>query len=166
MRIKHTLFTLALILSVSFVYGQYRTSIGGIGGKEGYGLSFKQFIQPEQFIEINLIGKQPGGAQVVGLFQIHKEIHASTLHTTSLSWSFGAGLHGGYWVDQAALGGFPGGNATVGIDGVFGFEYNFGFIPITIGAQARPFYEFVRTNKVIPQEYFDIAIMLRYIIID
>ncbi len=165
MRIKQTLFTLLLLFVFSFSFGQYRSSIGGIFGKEGYGLSYKQFIQPEQNIEVNFLYRKPGGGQVVALFQFFKEINNATLHTRNLSWSFGLGVHAGYWQENP-LGYKTGGNKSIGVDGVLGLEYYFGVIPFTLGAQLRPYWEY-RTNTINePQDYLDISIMIRYIIAD
>ena len=165
MRIKQTFFTLSFSLLLSFAFGQYRTAVGGIFGKEGMGVSFKQFIQPEQNIEINFLYRRPGGGQIVALFQLFKEINNSTLHTRNLSWSYGIGAHAGYWKEHAD-GYKTGGNKSIGIDGVVGFEYNFGFVPFTIGAQLRPYFEY-RTNTInIPPGYVDISLVARYIIAD
>lgn len=165
MRVKQLLFTFSFTLLVSFAFSQYRTSLGLIAGKEGYGLSFKQFVQPEQNIEVNFLYRRPGGGQLVALYQFHKEIHAPTLHTKSICWSYGIGAHAGYWKEHE-LGYKTGGNKSIGADGVVGFEYNFGFMPFTIGAELRPYIEY-RTNTVnISQGYVDISLMLRYIIAD
>ncbi|MCX6182633.1 MAG: hypothetical protein NT150_11975 [Bacteroidetes bacterium] len=166
MQIRNLYITILFLSLTSLVSAQYRTSIGGIAGKQGVGLSFKQFIQPEQNIEINFLYRRPGGGQLVALFQLHKEINNSTLHTRNLSWSFGGGIHAGYW-KMHELGYKNGDNKSIGIDGVVGFEYNFGFIPITVGAQVRPYWEY-RTYAYdnVPPGYLDASFLLRFIIAD
>ena len=165
-------FSLMVLMSVSLttVFAQYRSALGVIGGKEGFGLTYKQFIQPEQNIEINFLysritGTAQDGGVLIALYQLHKEIHASTLHTTNLSWSVGGGLHAGYWNDFSVSNGYAAANTAFGIDAVLGLEYQLGFVPITLGAQVRPNYEFVHTESA-PQRYFDMAVMVRYIIAD
>ena len=100
---KKLLLLASAIITFSFANAQYDMAIGAIYAKDGIGLSYKQFLQPEQNIVINAMYSQNNddfGGLLVGLYEFHKEIHASTLHTTQLSWSFGGGLHTGYWVTK------------------------------------------------------------------
>lgn len=134
--------------------------------KDGMGLTYKQFIQPEQNIQVNLLynhGNYTYGGLLVGLFEFHKEIHASTLHTTQLSWSFGGGLHTGCWTTK---GNNLYSSFVFGVDGVLGLEYNLDFIPITIGAQVRPYVQYNSDVTPNPLRYYnvDYGLMLRYII--
>ncbi|MFM7021497.1 MAG: hypothetical protein ACKOXB_00850 [Flavobacteriales bacterium] len=166
MQFKNLLFIVFFSGFSSIAFAQYRTSIGAIGGKQGVGLSFKHFIQHEQNIEINFLYRRPGGGQLVGLYQFYKEINNSVLHTRNLSWSWGFGLHAGYW-KQHELGYKSDDNKSIGVDLVGAFEYNFGFMPVTIGAQVRPYYEY-RTYKYdnVPPGYLDFSAHIRFIIAD
>lgn len=141
-------------------------AIGAIYAKDGIGLSYKQFVQPEQNIVINAMYSQNNydfGGLLVGLYEFHKEIHSSTLHTTQLSWSFGVGLHTGYWVTK---GNYVTTAFKFGVDGVLGAEYNLDFIPLTIGAQVRPYVQYNSGQIGYSLRYYDVdyGIVVRYII--
>lgn len=158
---------LALSFSIySLSFAQYESSIGVMYGKEGMGLTFKKFLQPEQNIQINALYVRDNfanGGLLVGLYEFHKEIHSSTLHTTSLSWSFGGGLHAAYWMTKAT---HETSAIKFGIDGVLGAEYNLEFVPLTIGAQIRPYVQYNTGDLTNNNRYYnmDYALMLRYII--
>lgn len=145
---------------------QYDMAIGAVCAKDGIGLSYKQFLQPEQNIVINAMYSQNNddfGGVLVGLYEFHKEIHASTLHTTQLSWSFGGGLHTGYWVTKVN---YVSNAFKFGVDGVLGLEYNLDFIPLTIGAQVRPYvqYNSGEENYALRNYDVDYGVLVRYII--
>jgi hypothetical protein len=158
---------LILGLSISSIsFSQYDMAIGAMYGKDGMGLTFKKFIQPEQNIQINALYAQSNytfGGILIGLYEFHKEIHSSTLHTNSLSWSFGGGLHTGYWVTK---GNYVATAFKFGLDGVLGAEYNLEFIPITIGAQVRPYVQYNSgdVNYAYRNYDLDYSLMIRYII--
>lgn len=91
----------AILLCFSVAKADYQSGYGLRWGERGIGLTTNYFIQPETFIQFDAIGvssQEIKGGIIMGTFNIHKEIHASTLHTTQLSWNFGGGLHlGKYW---------------------------------------------------------------------
>ncbi len=158
------LFTL-LCFTLSYSYAQYEIAIGAIGGKDGYGLSYKQFVQPEQDFQINLLYKKNFSnydATLIGLYELHKEIHASTLHTTNLSWSFGGGFHVGYGSAYTNVES----KYRVGLDLALGLEYNIDVIPFTIGAQLRPYGQYNTGDFNDPYRYWggDASIIFRYIL--
>ena len=163
---KKLLLLASAIITFSFANAQYDMAIGAIYAKDGIGLSYKQFLQPEQNIVINAMYSQNNddfGGLLVGLYEFHKEIHASTLHTTQLSWSFGGGLHTGYWVTK---GNYVPTAFKFGLDGVLGLEYNLDFIPLTIGAQVRPYVQYNSGQENYSLRYYDVdyGVIVRYII--
>lgn len=93
---------LLLIVSGLNMNAQYDQSIGLRGGLRGVGITYNYYLGPKPFINIDLIGNM--GQQIEGglafvSFNMREEIHSSTLNTTRLSWSYGGGLHGGYFQD-------------------------------------------------------------------
>ena len=70
---------LLLLIGATSVFSlsnaQYDMAIGAIYAKDGIGLSYKQFVQPEQNIVINAMCSQNNydfGGLLVGLYEFHK----------------------------------------------------------------------------------------------
>lgn len=81
---------------------QYSQSIGLRGGLRGVGFTYNYYLGPKPFINIDVMGtksQQLQGGLAFLSFNLREEIHSSTLNTTRLSWSYGGGIHGGYFRD-------------------------------------------------------------------
>lgn len=107
----------------------------GIGLRAGFnqGITFKHFILTKSAIEV-LMATRWRGIEVAGLFEIHNR----AFDIDRFNWYFGAGAHIGFYGS-----GYGGGSGTfVGIDGILGLEYNFTELPINIGLDWKPAFDF------------------------
>lgn len=157
------LFTLFIAITLS-TSAQYNSAIGVVGAKEGYGLTYKRFIDAHRFLDFNLFGnftENLRGAQFSGYHGWHKEFQASTLHTTSLSWFYGLGVHGGFY---SLWSNGDGSNAVIGPSGIIGMEYNHRDL-VAFGLFARSFYHVLHTAGIREKDdYIDFGATLKFVI--
>lgn len=137
--------TILLLVSGLRGYSQeYKTGIGLRLGWES-GVSLKHFMKSDVAIEGILGTRYWGGLYLCGLY----EKHFSIGEVEGLSWYVGGGAHAHFW---SGWGGFykPGKGAWyynygsyvgVGIDGVIGLEYVIPGAPLSVGIDAKPFFE-------------------------
>lgn len=107
----------------------------GVGLRLGYynGLTVKHFISPKSAVEGLLIFRWAGVA-VTGLYEVHNQ----AFDVERLKWYFGGGAHVGFFGI-----GYGGGSGTfVGIDGIIGIEYKFEEVPINLGLDWKPAFDF------------------------
>lgn len=133
------LFVFAAFLFFTFaVLGQskssnsssYKTALG-VKVWDGGGISFKQFINGNNAIE--LIGYfWNRGTRITGLYEIHGPISGAT----GLKWYIGPGAHIGFYNTKYGDGAFA------GIDGVLGLDYKFKGAPINMSIDWQPSFEF------------------------
>ncbi|MGA1977077.1 MAG: hypothetical protein ABSG89_04395 [Bacteroidales bacterium] len=131
---------LFLICLISIGNAQdYKTGIGLRGGFD-YGLTVKHFTSEKSAFEI-LLASRWRGLEITGLYEIHNQ----AFNTDRLKWYFGFGGHIGFWNGNYTHDwGTPGTNYTVvGIDGILGLEYSFKEIPINIGIDWKPAFNFI-----------------------
>jgi len=134
-----------LIIICLFVFGlgaisnaqDYNT---GIGARLGFnqGLTVKHFVSQKSALEF-LLATRWRGFEITGLY----EIHAPAFRTERLKWYIGFGAHVGFWNGDYAKWGEPGTQYTVvGVDGILGLEYSFSEVPINLGVDWKPSYNF------------------------
>lgn len=112
-----------------------------------------------------LLGTRDRGVQL----HFFKEFHRYDLFSFSdrITFLYGAGLHAGYekwdvihyhqnteyYETRAGL--------IVGLDGLVGLEYTFYEVPISMGIEAKPYFEFLG-QEVFDIQIFDIAFTAKY----
>jgi hypothetical protein len=136
-KIVMTLLILFCLISVSNAQ-DYKT---GIGARLGFdqGLTIKHFISQKSALEF-LLATRWRGFEITGLYEAHNQ----AFNAERLKWYIGFGGHVGFWNGDNTRGwGDPGVNYTViGVDGILGLEYSFSEVPINIGLDWKPAYNF------------------------
>ena len=98
---KRIVLALSLLLSIS-ASAQYVNSIGARGGLRGVGLTYKHYVAPQFFINLDGVGtfsQELQGGEIVGTINVRNKIHNANLQSKALTWSYGGGIHGGYYRD-------------------------------------------------------------------
>lgn len=170
-KIIHTIFVaLALIGCTSKAWSQtgytdennYTNSIGLRLGTEN-GLTFKHFYRPTWAFEGMVT---TGYRAMVATALVEK--HVQIFYTDGLNLFFGGGAHLGHW-GRASY--YRGGiedpyyvtykdTPSIGADGIFGIEYKFPDLPISIGADIKPFIDVIHTET----SWVEGAFSVRYVI--
>ena len=135
----------------------YKTGIGLRAGLD-YGLTIKHFTSEKSALEFLLANRWRGFA-VTGLYEFHNQI----ADAERLKWFIGFGAHLGFWNGDYtnAYWGTSGNKYTVvGLDGILGLEYSFKEVPINIGLDWKPAFNFVGYSGLWPDEG---ALSIRYI---
>jgi hypothetical protein len=136
-KIVMTLLSVFCLISVSNAQ-DYKT---GIGARLGFdqGLTIKHFTSQKSALEF-LLATRWRGFEITGLYEVHNQ----AFNTERLKWYIGFGGHVGFWNGDNTRGwGDPGVNYTViGVDGILGLEYSFSEVPINIGLDWKPAYNF------------------------
>lgn len=160
---KYILFSLAIVLA-TISTAQYDRSIGIQGGVRGIGITYKYFLSPSNFIEIDGQGSFANNRQggfIAGYYGWHNEIRNSMLKVGGLSWFFNLGAHAGYY-NKWNLGGDK--NLIFGPSIKSGMEIQL-TDKFVLGGYGRLYYNAVNTSEIRPtDDYFDVGLILRYII--
>ncbi len=162
---------LFLLLSLTSHSQDYKTGIGLRGGWIA-GLTVKTFIKEGKALEFILSSgyRWRPGYQFTVLYEVHKQ----AFEVDGLYWLYGGGAHfgGGYswehWHHNNNNNPWDGyyhthHNIAVGIDGIFGIEYKIAEIPITIGVDIKPFFDFVQDRDYPYGGFWDSAFSIRYV---
>lgn len=165
---KRLILVASIFISLS-ASAQYINSIGARGGLRGVGLTYKHYVAPKLFLNLDGIGtfsQELQGAEVVATINVRNKIHNSNMQSKELTWSYGAGIHAGYY-----RGGKNAANENhmiAGPDARLGAEYLFSE-KWGLGIDLTGFYNVLPTNKVegMDNKYsqvFGAGIFLRYVI--
>ena len=109
------------------------------------------------------------GFKLVGMYEVNKRNNWKVIFIPNLSWVLGIGGHVSYYKagdysmpnSNKSLGAFYSTTVfPIGVDFIFGVEYNFKTLPLTFGLDARPFYEFYKGGPYV----FDAGLVARYTI--
>ena len=117
----------------------YNTGIGLRGGFAN-GITIKHFVTSKSAFE-GIIASRWKGLELTGLYEIHNR----AFDVDRLKWYFGFGGHVGFWHGDNTRKhwGEPGTAYTViGVDGILGIEYSFSEIPLNIGVDWKPSFNF------------------------
>jgi hypothetical protein len=123
------------VLICTAVSGQdYKTGIGIRLGSSN-GITLKHFIAPNIAME-GLFTVRYGGYNITGLY----EIHAEPFSISNLYFYYGFGGHLGSWHTYHSKPWWDDSeyHSVIGIDGIAGFEYNFGNIPLNLSLDLKP----------------------------
>ncbi len=138
---KNITLIIILALSISF-WGKAQDYNTGIGLRGGFanGLTIKHFVSSRAALE-GIIASRWKGIELTGLY----EVHGRAFSTDRMKWYIGFGGHVGFWNGDNTnkYWGEPGTSYTViGLDGILGLEYNFIEVPINIGIDWKPTFNF------------------------
>ena len=145
---------------------EYKTSLGFRGGFTT-GLSFKYVIKDGAALEgiLSTGWRSFGGYQLTGLYEIHKPAFVKN-DMKGMYWFYGFGAHlaTGYqvWHHKTNYTGEWVYYNAFGVDGIFGMEYKIEDVPITLGVDVKPFFEFA-TTPYAPFGFWDMAFTIRYV---
>jgi hypothetical protein len=142
-----------------------------IGIRMGYTSGITGKIIKNQKVALEgMLGFRQGGIQVYGLVESQKPLIFDGLH--DLQMFFGGGLHIGYVNGVARYKSYtsPVGihyyeemvtGPVLGIDGVFGAEYTFLKVPLTIAVDFKPFIE-LQSFRLLKANFYDFAFSIKY----
>ena len=165
---KKLVFTLLVFFSVA-VSAQYVNSFGLRGGLRGVGLTYKHYLAPKLFLNIDGVGtnsQELQGGEILAMLNVRNKIHNTFFQSKELTWSYGAGLHSGYYQDPNNTN--TESNLLLGPDLRLGAEYLF-HEKICFGVDGTLFYNVIPTQKVegMDNKYFQIfglGAFIRYVI--
>lgn len=133
----------------------YKTGVGLRGGLYN-GLTVKHFIGDKTAVE-GLLSTRWHGFEITGLY----ELHAPAFDVDRLNFFYGAGAHLGLYDDAyTGWGDNDGIYPVLGIDGILGLEYCFSEIPINVGIDWKPSFNFIGYSHFFADAA---AISIRYI---
>lgn len=167
---KH-LFSLLLLISVASVNGQqlYEKS-GGVRLGSTSGITYKKFVNESQAFELLLSGRNDG-LQVNLLYLFHEPMEFSFNDRFYLF--YGLGGHIGFekfddiskTIINAEGDQFMFEEKTffaMGIDGSIGIEYRWLEVPMTIGFDLKPYFNFIGMRHM-RAKFWDSAISFKYV---
>ena len=162
-----------VLIALSFisitVSAQYINSFGVRGGLRGVGLTYKHYLAPKLFLNIDGAGtysEQLQGGELFAMLNIRNKIHNTYFQSKELTWSYGGGLHIGYYQDPDNTA--KESDIVLGPDFRLGAEYLFRE-KICFGADASLFYNVMPLDKLEDMDnkyfqFFSIGVFLRYVI--
>jgi len=165
---KKLFFTLSILISFS-VSAQYVNSFGVRGGLRGVGVTYKHFLAPKLFLTADAVGtksQELQGGELIAAINVRNKIHNTNLQSKALTWSYGAGLHGGYYRDPNNTNSES--NLVLGPDARLGAEFLFAE-QWCFGIDFTGFYNVMPLEKVegMDTKYsqvFGAGLFIRYVI--
>ena len=162
-----------LFASVTLSYAQYHAAIGGRVAKFNSGLTMKYFFNADNATGVSLLiahSKISEGGWVISPMYISQHPFHIPIIQLPLDFIAGGGIHIGYYKTKyyKIVDGLPDyykdNTITVGIDILIAVEYQvpIDWLPLAIGIEAQPFYEFVNRGP----EFLDFGATLKYVFVD
>jgi hypothetical protein len=149
---------------------EYKNSAGLRFGKTE-GLTYKRFITPNAALETMLgFGGYDDGMQVYANYHWYKPIPAHI--TQNLHYYYGVGGHMGYIRPTRTVDYYEGDvivsetqqhtDYVIGVDGIIGVEYRIFTVPMTVGMELKPFFEYyaLQYTRV---RFWDFGFTVKYI---
>ena len=149
---------ITLLFSLSFYSLQAQNYNNAIGVRLGgiSGVTFKTMMSGSNALEV-IVGGKYRGVHAVVLY----EVHAEAFDVPNLFWYYGGGGHIGFWegrygrwFDEAR-----GSTTAIGIDGIFGMEYQIEEIPFTVSLDLIPSFNIAEYTGF----FVDGALSIRYV---
>ena len=158
-----------LLLGAQQAHAQYVTGIGIRGGKFNSGVSFKHFFDANNSTGIEgLIGRSKIGRDygwiAKGFMVFQRPIMDSRMQAP-FDVVFGFGMHGAYfkygyyYIEDGKEIPYALDVYTFGVDAIIGLEYKLPWVPLSITADANPFFSLINKGP----EWIDFGISLRYV---
>ncbi len=140
-----------LILSTLTLHAQEYKNSAGFRFCKTDGLTYKRFITTNAALETMLgFGGYDGGMQVYTNYQWYKPIPAHI--TQNLHYYCGVGGHMGYIRPTRTVDSYEDDiivsetqqhtDYVIGVDGIIGVEYRIFTVPMTVGMELKPFFEY------------------------
>ncbi len=129
------IFTVLILAVCTGIFVNAQDYKNGIGLRLGYdqGITFKHFLGSKPALE-GIASFHYNGLDITRLFEIHNR----AFNVDRLNWYFGGGAHVGFYGSS-----YGNGSGTyVGIAGIIGIEYNIKEVPINIGLDWKPVFDF------------------------
>lgn len=142
-------FGITILLALScFVFSNAQDYNTGIGLRAGFtnGLTIKHFVSSKSALEA-IVASRWRGLELTGLYEIHNR----AFQTDRLKWYIGFGGHIGFWNGDYTnpYWGVAGTSYTVvGLDGILGLEYSFLQVPLNLGIDWKPAFNFIGYSGV------------------
>ena len=145
-----------VLMATSLNAQNYRTALGGRFGLFN-GFTIKHFIKTDRALE-GLLGFRWNGFMITGLYEYQKPFP----DVKNLDWFVGIGGHVGFWNDGYYKDRYYNdGHSAFGLDLIGGLEYTFDEVPINLGLDWKPAFNFVGNDNV----WLDgLALSVRYTI--
>jgi len=155
---------LGLIIFPFLGFAQTFENAIGIRGGETAGLEYRYYTDDANAFKF-LLGSRNDGM----VFHAMKEFHQYDLfeRTDRLVFFYGAGVHAGYekWMkrfeDEYSVWYDDRYSFLAGMDAVVGLEYMFYEVPISLGLEAKPYFD-IFGRQMFRIELFDVAFTLKY----
>ena len=163
------IFLVASIFISVIASAQYVNSFGVRGGLRGVGATYKHYLVPRLFLNLDGIGtfsQELQGADIIATVNVRNKIHNSNLQSKELTWSYGVGIHTGYYRDPNNTNAES--NITLGPDARLGAEYLF-HEKWCFGLDVTGFYNVMPFEKVEGMDnkfsqVFGAGVFIRYVI--
>jgi len=133
-----------LLLSLP-AYAQDYNRAAGLRGGIGYGLTFRQFMEPELSYE-GLLSFRNNGLQLTALREHIRPANFDFSDDFYFTWGYGAHIGYNYtdnyfFMFQEYYHYYRKFSPLIGLDGYLGLEYCIPTVPIQIGLDFKPFFE-------------------------
>lgn len=159
------LFIILLLVLPSIGFAQVFENAVGIRGGLTAGFEYRFYTDDANSFKF-LLGTHDGGVQIHAL----KEFHQYDLFsfTDRLVLIYGAGLHVGYeqWEKRYIEGNYTWDEDRtaflVGLDGLIGLEYLFSEVPVSVGFEAKPYFDLLG-REMFNVQLFDFAFTVKYL---
>lgn len=159
--------------TISSGFAQYHAGIGGRVAKFNSGLTMKYFFRPDNATGVSILiahSKIADGGWVISPLYEHQIPFHFPLIQLPLDFIAGIGMHIGYYHTKyyKIVDGLPdyykNNTFTVGVDALVALEYQIAidWLPLAIGIEAQPFYEFVNRGP----EFLDFGATLKYVFVE
>jgi len=161
---RFLLCTALAVISFSVFSQEFRYAAGIRAGYTG-GVEFRIYTDELNSYKF-LLGTRQNGAVIHAM----KEFHQPGLFsfTDQLNFVYGGGLHVGYerwnqryFRNNNSVYYASGTDYIAGIDGLAGLEYMFAEVPLSLGIEAKPYFDLFG-RKVFDLELFDLAFTIKY----
>ena len=163
-------FLLVFISAGTKSFAQYHAGIGYRFAKFNNGLTMKYFFRPDNATGFSVLiaySKIAEDGWVISPLYENQLPFRIPLIQLPLDFIAGAGIHVGYYPKRyyKIVDGLPdyykNNTITVGVDVLVALEYQvpIDWLPVAIGIEAQPFYEFVNRGP----EFLDFAATLKYV---
>jgi hypothetical protein len=159
-------------LTIKAVQAQDYKNAAGIRFGNTDGVSYKRFVTDNGAVELMLgFGGDDGGLQLYSTYQWYQPIPAK--FTENLFFYYGVGGHVGY-INQYTEQQYYANDSTVvsengdkyyyaiGVDGVLGIEYRIYTVPMTVGIEIKPYFEYYGLEYT-QFNFWDFGFTVKYI---
>ena len=160
-----------LLLSAWALHAQEYKNSAGFRFCKTDGLTYKRFLTPNAALETMLgFGGYDGGMQAYANYQWYQPVPAHI--TQNLHFYYGVGGHMGYIrptrtvnyydYDMIVSDTKQHTDYVIGVDGVFGVEYRIFTVPLTVGMELKPFFEYYALQYT-RFRFWDFGFTVKYI---